>query len=168
MFRVKERPMTRRLLGLILLLGCATRRGESPAPADSLDAAATPGVCLRQAAVTVHVVNQGSADVQIAFGPYAPARAAHGFSSTTYKVARSYLNYAIELRILRGGVQLGGPARISTEPVVCNDATLIIGPEPRISFFHGDRIPAPAGTPARSDSTSDSTSAPGGPSRTVR
>jgi len=160
--------MTRRLLGLLLLLGCATRRAESPTPADSLDAAAAAGVCLRQAAVTVHVVNQGSADVQIAFGPYAPARAAHGFSTTTYKVSRSYLNYAIELRILRGGVQLGGPARISTEPVVCNDATLIIGPEPRISFFHGDLIPEPTGKPAKSDSTSDSLSAPGRLHGTIR
>lgn len=157
--------MTRRLLAVAIVLGCASHQPASTSPADSTAradaAAAAAGVCLRQAAVTVHVVNRGSSDVQISFGTYTPARAALGFASTTYKVSRSYLTGSIQLRILRGGLQLGGPARISTEPVVCNDATLVIGPEPRISFFYGDPLPEPTGKPAKPDSTADSTSVHG-------
>jgi len=158
--------MTRRLLALVLVVGCASHQRAATTPADSTAqvdaAAAASGVCLRQAAVTVHVLNRGSSDVQISFGAYTPARAAQGFSSTTYKISRSYLTGAIQLRILRGGLQIGGPARITTEPVVCNDATLVIGPEPRISFFYGDLIREPAGKKTKPDSTSDSTSLAGG------
>jgi len=157
--------MTRRVLALAMVLGCATHQSASTSPADSTAradaAAAASGVCLREAAVTVHVVNRGSADVQISFGAYTAARAAQGFSSTTYKVSRSYLNGAIQLRILRGGLQIGGPARISTEYVVCNDATLVIGADPRISFFYGDLVREPTGRPAKPDSTSESTSLTG-------
>jgi hypothetical protein len=83
-------------------------------------------------------------DVQISFGPYTPARAADGFSRTTFQVPRPYVeNYDIGLTILRGGLQIGGPATIPTEYVICNDATLIIGPRPRYSFFHGDVLHEP-------------------------
>lgn len=63
-----------------------------------------------------------------------------GFSRTEYEVARSNLQGTIRLRILRGGVQQGAAPRIPTEPVVCNDATLIIGAQPQYSFFYGDLL----------------------------
>lgn len=136
--------MIPRLLGLTLLVGCASGHGAAPAPdpaaaADSV-AAADLGVCDRQPLVTVHVVNQGSFDVQISFGPYTPARAAPGFSRTAYDVIRTYLQSSIVLRIARGGVAVEPPTVIPTEFVVCNDATLIIGARPSTSFFYGDLV----------------------------
>jgi hypothetical protein len=100
------------------------------------------------------VDNQSSFDVQIVFGSYAPARAAPGFSRTTYDVVRTYLQSSIVLRIARGGVAVERPTVIPTEFVVCNDATLIIGARPSTSFFYGDlvRTPAPR-RPPKSDSS---------------
>jgi len=104
-------------------------------------AAPPDGVCQLSATVTVHVQNRGSADVQISFGGYTAARAAPGFSRSTYDVARTYLqNTTIRLRILRGGLQQGGPAEVPTEHVACNDATLVIGAQPRYSFFYGGAV----------------------------
>ena len=134
-----------RLLGLSLLLGCATSRGPSSAPVDPADSASASEeqdmACLRQADVTVHVDNRSSMDVEISFGSYHAARPAHGFSKTTYRVHRSYLEGHIRLRIAGGGLELSTPPPIPTEPVACNDATLIIGPRPRYSFFYGDMLP---------------------------
>ena len=139
-------PMMSRLLGLAILAGCAAGRGAAPAP-DAAAAAdsAVPyeDVCDRRVAVTVHVDNQSSFDVEISFGGYTAARAAPGFARTTYTVARSYLTSTIRLRIARGGVATEGPAVIPAEYVVCNDATLIIGSRPSTSFFYGDLVLPP-------------------------
>jgi hypothetical protein len=135
--------MTSRLLGLLLVLGCAAGRGATAGPeaADDdyvLDAQGTAG-CQRQANVTVHVNNRSSMDIEIAFGYYTPARVSRGFTQTTYSVPRYYLEgTAIRLQIARGGLQVGTPPPIATEPVVCNDATLLIGSQPQYSFFYGE------------------------------
>ncbi len=51
------------------------------------------------------------------------------------------LSNDIQLRIERGGLQLGTPPPVATdEHVVCNDATLIIGPRLQYSFFYGDKL----------------------------
>lgn len=69
------------------------------------------------------------------------ACASAGFARTTCDVPRIHpQNTTIRLRILRGGLQLGGPAEIPTALVLCNDATLIIGAEPRYSFFYGGMV----------------------------
>jgi hypothetical protein len=124
--------MMSRTLGLVLVLACSKGPDSAPAPEDATEgeraAAQQDGVCERRSTVTVHVENNSSMDVAISFGSYTPARAAAGFSRTTYEVARSNLQGSIGLRIMRGGVQQGAAPRIPTEPVVCNDATLIIGP----------------------------------------
>ena len=134
------------LLGLLLVLACATNRGSAPDPApDGAPVVDAQGGCARRATVDVHVDNRGSTDIEIAFGSYAPARAAPGLSRTTYRVPRAHLRQTIQLRIARGGLGVGRPARVPTENVVCNDATLIIGPEPRYSFFYGDLIVNPPG-----------------------
>jgi hypothetical protein len=136
--------MTLRPLVLLLVLGCATSRGSVPEPeppaAPEPAVAAAEDVCDYLAVVTVHVENRGPADVEVSFGIYTPVRAAPGLSRTTYDVPRSYLQSSIRLRIARGGLQVGGPARIATEPVVCNDATLVIGTDLRSSFFYGGLV----------------------------
>lgn len=141
--------MIPRLLVLILVLGCAGSGIPRPAPTASNDTAGVgdgqDAVCDRQAEVTVHVDNRSSMSVQLSFGAFTPARAALGFARTTYSVPRYYLEHDIRLRIVGGGLALGMSPPVSTEPVDCNDATLIIGPRPRYSFFYGDLIPAPAG-----------------------
>lgn len=133
-----------RLLGLLLLLGCTAGRAPAPAvepPTDDETAVDEPDTwCVRQANVTVHVDNRSSMNVQIAFGQYTPARAALGLSQTTYSVSRADLEAPIRLRIVGGGLALGTPPPVATEPVLCNDATLIIGPRPRYSFFYGDLV----------------------------
>lgn len=145
--------MIPRILGLLLVLGCASRPDSAPVPEDAAvgdrAAAARDGVCERQAAVTVHVDNKSSMDVEISFGPYTPRRAAPGLSRTTYQVARTYLQSDIRLRIARGGLEVGTPPTVPTEDVVCNDATLIIGPRPRYSFFYGDLLGRPSREPER-------------------
>lgn len=137
-----------RLLGLAMLFGCAAGSGSVPAPAVAAhaDSGAAQGdmVCERLSAVLVHVDNQSTMDVEISFGSYTAARAAPGMSRTVYRVQRTYLQSRIRLRILRGGLQQGASPLLNTEPVVCNDATLIIGPEPRYSFFYGDLYTAPS------------------------
>jgi enterochelin esterase-like enzyme len=143
--------MIPRLLGLLFAIGCAA--GQRPAPAPERPEAAEAAVaeqdgpCQPRATVTVHVDNRSSMDMALAFGPYRPARAAPGFSRTTYTVPRSNLRSAIRVRIAHGGLQVGVPPPVPTEPVVCNDATLVIGPEPRYSFFYGDRLRAPQRDP---------------------
>jgi hypothetical protein len=139
--------MMPRLLGLLLLAGCAAGRTPAPAAEAATEEAQAvdeqPERCRRQANVTVHVDNRSSMDVQIAFGQYTPPRAAPGFSQTTYSVSRYDLESRIRLRIVGGGLEIGTPPSIATEPVACNDATLIIGPRPRYSFFYGDLVVAP-------------------------
>jgi predicted alpha/beta superfamily hydrolase len=117
-------------VGLILLAG-ATGRGLAQEQ------------CERRATVTVHVDNTSSTDVDITFGSYRPARAAPGLSRTTYNVSRTNLRGSIRLRIARGGLQIGTPPPVPTEDVDCNDATLIIGPDLRSSFFYGSQLAVP-------------------------
>lgn len=149
-----------RLLGLALV-GCAAGSGPDPTPApaataDSAVAEMDVG-CVRQSAVAVHVDNQSTMDVEISFGSYTAARAAPGMAQTTYRVLRTYLESRIRLRILRGGMQQGAPPVVETEPVVCNDATLIIGSQLTNSFFYGDLVAAPRRD--RRDDGGDSASA---------
>jgi len=133
-----------RLLPLLLLLGCAAGGAPAPSPEATADSDQVDHVvsrtCLREATVTVHVQNGSGSDVAIAFGSYTPVRAAPAMSRTTYRVPRYHLQGQIRLRIERGGLELSPAPPIATEFVVCNDATLIIGPRPRYSFFYGDLI----------------------------
>lgn len=99
---------------------------------------------MRDATVTVRVYNEGSVAVQLAFGPYRPARAAEAFSRTSYQVPRPHLNQPVVIRIARGGLQVGPDAQIQTEAVVCNIATLVVGAQPRYSVFYGDVIYEPS------------------------
>lgn len=158
---------------LALQVGCAsTQEPETDPPAAT---ASTEGGltaesdgnseevlrCVREATVTVRVDNRSSYDIQIRFGSYRPSRVALGFSRTTYQIARYYLERSVELVILRGGSQSGGPAVIPTEPIFCNVATLVIGASPEYSIFYGDFLREPirgdvgdeGETPADSTST---------------
>lgn len=136
--------MIPRLFPVLFLVGCAASRTPAPVaggvvgdePAVEADSAG----CARQANVNVLVDNQSSMDVQITFGPYTAARIAQGFTQTSYSVPRYYLQGPIQVRIARGGLEVSDPPPIPTEFVVCNDATLVIGPRPAYSFFYGDRI----------------------------
>ena len=136
--------MLARLLGLVLLFGCATTRGPVPVSPDSSSAeGALDQACQRKAAVTVHVVNESSFDIEISFGGYMSHRAVEGFSRTTYRVPRYYLENPIRLRIARGGLEVDQPPPVHPEPVYCNDATLVIGPRPSYSYFYGDLVEVP-------------------------
>lgn len=142
-----------RPLCLLLAVGCATGRSPAPPSGEDLDrsdaeAAAPSGGCERAATVKVHVDNRSTADIAIAFGSFTPARAAPGLSRTTYDVPRSYLRTPIRVRIARGGLQVHTPTPVATEPVVCNDATLVIGPRPSYSFFYGELLEPPSRAPA--------------------
>ena len=131
--------MMPRMLGLLLVLGCATGRGSAdPTGAEHVVDEGTVGGCERRATITVHVDNRSSMDIAISFGSYGPPRPALGFSRTTYDVPRHYLQGSIRLRIARGGLQERTPPAVATEPVLCNDASLIIGPRPQYSFFYGE------------------------------
>jgi len=136
--------MKLRLLGLMLLVGCLGGRAREPAPAAAGDSARAteeaPEVCQRVADVTVYVDNRSSFSIQISFGSYTPAREVLGLTRTTYRVPRYYLEGDIRLKIVGGGIELGAAPLIPTEPVACNDATLIIGPRPRYSFFYGELV----------------------------
>ena len=143
------------LLVLALLTGCASSPEAGPAAsstaADTSIAADTP-LCEREATVTVRVDNKSSFDIRIAFGSYRPARLADGFSRTNFQVARHLLRYDLRLEIIRGGLQVGPPAMIQTEPIFCNVATLVIGSRPEYSFFYGDEWNTPKkGRPAEED-----------------
>lgn len=140
---------------LTLLAGCASTPEpgtDPPAGTASTEAAfaeegdsTSAGVlrCVREATVTVRVDNKSSYDIQVRFGSYRPSRVALGFSRTTYQIARYHLERSVELVILRGGSQKGGPAVIPTEPVFCNAATLVIGASPEFSIFYGDFLREP-------------------------
>jgi hypothetical protein len=136
--------MTPRVLALLFLVGCATAPDPAPPPDDPADDGSTAveqdGVCELNATVTVRVDNRSSMDVQITFGPYAPARAAEGLSRTTYRVARPYLRSPIRLAVARGGLGLGTPPPVYPEPVVCNVGTLVIWSRPRYAIFYGDAL----------------------------
>jgi len=99
--------------------------------------------CRVEATVTVTVVNRSSYDLEVYFDGYRAGRTADGFSRTTYQVPRFRLHHTVTLNILRGGLQLGGPAYIPVEQVFCNDATLLIGAQPRQSVFYGDKLYVP-------------------------
>lgn len=139
--------MTLRMLCLFLVLGCAAGRAHDPARDGRADSERVVdeqgGGCEWRGTVTVHVENRSSADVQISFGPYTPARAAPGLSRTTYRVPREYLRSDIRLATVRGGLDVGTPPPVATEPVVCSDATLIIGSHIRYSFFYGAVLESP-------------------------
>ena len=140
---------------LTLLAGCASTpeaETDPPGSATSTEAvlaeegdsiSAEVARCVREATVTVRVDNKSSYDIQVRFGSYRPSRVALGFSRTTYQIARYHLERSVELVILRGGRQLGGPAVIPTEPVFCNSATLVIGGSPEYSIFYGDFLREP-------------------------
>ena len=140
---------------LTLLAGCAsTPEQETDPAATATSTEAAPAAesygpstealrCVREATVTVRVENRSSYDIQVRFGSYRPSRVALGFSRTTYQIARYHLERAVELVILRGGAQQGGPAVIPTEPVFCNVATLVIGASPEYSIFYGDFLREP-------------------------
>jgi hypothetical protein len=127
---------------LALIVGCAS--APDPGPDSSPEAALEDLVCARNATVTVRVDNRSSMDLRITFGSYRPVRPADGFSRTTYQIARYHLQGPIRLEVLRGGMQIGGPATIRTEPVFCNAATLVIGSRPEYSVFYGDEIFTPS------------------------
>ncbi len=141
---------------LTLLAGCAsTPEAETDPPAGtrSTDAAfaeegdsnsaEVPG-CVREATVTVRVDNKSSYDIQVRDSdPTDRPGSLSGFSRTTYQIARYHLERSVELVILRGGSQLGGPAVIPTEPVFCNSATIVIGGSPEYSIFYGDFLREP-------------------------
>lgn len=156
------------LCASLLVVGCAS--GRDPAASDidaEIDRAAgqEDRTCRRRSTVTVHVDNRSSLDMQLAFGPYSPARAALGFSRTTYTIPRSYVeDNDIVVRIARGGLAVEGPAEVLTEFVVCNDATLLIGSRPAYSFFHGDLLREPV-RDADADEAGDPPSAPEPPER---
>jgi hypothetical protein len=139
--------MMPRALVVFLFLGCASAQDTAPLsediPADRDTTLGQDDACVYRATVTVRVENQSSFDIQVRFGSYRPARVAEGFSRTTYQVARAYLQGAVRLDILRGGMQLGGPAVIQTEPVFCSTATLVIGARPEYSVFYGDALREP-------------------------
>ena len=131
---------------LALLPGCASapETGPPATPGTAPESTSTEVLrCVREATVTVRVDNKSSFDIQIRFGSYRPSRVALGFSRTTYQIARYYLEQSVELVILRGGAQQGGPAVIPTEPVFCNVATLVIGASPEYSIFYGDVLREP-------------------------
>jgi hypothetical protein len=128
----------------IAALACASSQEAPPESGDETDVVETEGTCAREATVRVHVWNQSSTAVQLAFDSYRPPRIAEGFSRTVYHVPRVHLNYAVTIRIARGGLQVGPDPRILTEPVMCNDATLVIGGRPEYSFFYGDMIFSPS------------------------
>ncbi|HEX9692596.1 MAG TPA: hypothetical protein VGA22_10900 [Gemmatimonadales bacterium] len=142
--------MMRQVLGLLAAFGCAAGAAPTPGPEAVADPVAEDTTevagaangwrvrCDRQATVTVYVDNRSSTDVSVAFGPYRPLRSVLGFSQTKYRVSRHDLRSDIRLRIERGGLNVRSTPPIPTEEVVCNDATLIIGPRPRYSFFYGD------------------------------
>ena len=126
-------------------LGCATAR-DPDSPTDDLteseEAAATAKICERTSTVAVRVHNESSVDVGIAFGHYRPGRPVLGFTETTFHVPRATLEgYSIRLWIEHGGLETGNPPPVPTEPVWCNDATLIIAGGVRYAFFYGDEFP---------------------------
>lgn len=136
----------------LVILGCAT--AHDPADDGSVSEEESGDAellvedrsCRRLATVAVVVNNQSSMDLQIRFGSYPAARPAPGFTKTIYHVPRVHLEYEVRLEILRGGLQVGPDQLIPTEPVFCNDATLVIGSRPQYSIFYGDKLfePVPA------------------------
>jgi len=152
--------MTSRYLICVLLVGCTAGPKSAPPPDAGGETEHTQedvsGRCIREATVTVHVENGSGSDVAIAFGAYAPTRAAPAMSRTTYRVPRYYLQGYITLRIERGGLEVSPAPPVATEFVVCNDATLVIGPRPRYSFFYGDLLRRPTRTPESDDPDSTS------------
>lgn len=145
-------------LVLFLLAGCASNPDPETTPDDPTDGdvvsaaeqatvededEAGSGVCRRAATVAVVVDNQSSYDLKLRFGPQPVARIAPGFTRTTYHVPRSYLYVEVQISIWRGGLQVGRDAVIPTEPVFCNDATLVVGSQPRYSIFYGAELHEP-------------------------
>lgn len=147
--------MTPRLLILLLLPGCAAGGAPSSAPEAAADSGEVEEyvrpACQRDATVTVHVENSSGFDVAIAFGTYKPVRIAPSMSRTTYRIPRYYLQDYIRVRIARGGLEVSPPPPVATEFVVCNDATLIIGPRPSYSFFYGDVLQRPQPKPKQQE-----------------
>jgi len=156
------RSMMQQALSLslsLLILGCATAH-DPETPADDLaddesvsaeengdaEVFVEDRSCRRLATVAVVVNNQSSMDLQVRFGSYPSGRPAPGFTKTTYYVPRVHLEYEVRLTVLRGGLQVGPDQRIPTEPVFCNDATLVVGSRPQYSIFYGDKLfePVPA------------------------
>ena len=132
-----------------VVLGCASSPDPEDQFSDPTDAGVTfaetrdypDGVCRLKATVDVRVDNRSSTDVRIWFGSYSAARLALGFTRTIYQVPRVHLQGDVRIDIEHGGLQIGTPPPVPTEPVVCNVATLVIGARPRYSVFYGDALP---------------------------
>ena len=137
---MEANPAITGMLGLGLVIGCAgTSVPSGQSPKDSVPAA--PEVnprCVRQANVTVRIENQSSYSIGVFFGSHQAQPLVEPFSTTEYKVTRFSLESAIRLEIRAGGLITRGPASIRTEPVVCNDATLVIGSQLSLSYFIGN------------------------------
>jgi hypothetical protein len=119
---------------------------ESAADEDE-DEASSEGACVPAVTVAVVIVNRSSYDLEVYFDGYRAGRTADGFTRTTYQVPRYRLHRAVTLNILRGGLQVGGPASIPVEQVYCNDATILVGAVPRQSIFYGDKLYVPEPSP---------------------
>lgn len=84
--------------------------------------------------VSLHVVNENMADVRLFFPGWTHNTAIPGFSEETIRVPEESLKHRIGLRAARGG---SGQAFVDGGNVTCDDATLVIGSNIRISFFYG-------------------------------
>lgn len=114
----------------------ATSEGEA-------EESGADGACRREVTVAVVIVNRSSYDIEVFFDGYKAGRPASSFSRSTYHVPRYRLQRTVTLDILRGGLQVGGPARIPVEQVYCNDATILVGSRPEYSVFYGDKLYEP-------------------------
>lgn len=142
--------MLPRILSSVGFLGCLTLAcatlgcAPAPLPDDLTDAekaaVRSDKICELKATVTVRVDNQSSTAIRIAFASYSPSRPVQAFSRATYQVSRVNLKSSIRLQIAAGGLQVGTPPPVQTEPVICNDATLVIGGGVRYAFFYGDAL----------------------------
>jgi len=143
------------VLALTGVAGCASSPEPPPGEPDMQEADASgdsaaalsdtlsDSACRLEVTVAVLVVNRSSFDLEVYFDGYRAGRTAEGFTRTTYQVPRYRLHRSVTLNILRGGLQLGGPAHIPVEQVFCNDATLLIGARPTQSVFYGDKLYTP-------------------------
>lgn len=142
---MEANPAITGMLGLVLVIGCAgTSVPSGQSPKDSVP---NPP-CVRQPKVTVHIENQNSHSIGVFFGSSQAKTSVGPFSTTEYEVARFHLESPIRLGAF-GGLT-GPPASIRTEPVVCNDARLVIGPRPSDSYFIGNvLVERPSGDSGR-------------------
>lgn len=94
-----------------------------------------------QGDVTLHVVNDHSADIRVHLPGVTRRLVARGLKTTAFTVPRSRLRYDMALTVARGGQQIGGPEIVDGGTVECRDATLHIGTALWNSFFFGVKLP---------------------------